>query len=87
MKYGLSEEHLKEITDALASFPTIEVAVLFGSRAIDTFKEASDIDIAIKGKKASYDLALKVKDYLEEETSLPFFFSISSVIKLSSRRI
>jgi predicted nucleotidyltransferase len=48
MKYGLSEKQLMEITSKLAEIPEIEEAVLFGSRAIGTYKEASDIDIALK---------------------------------------
>ena len=87
MKYGLSEAQLKEVTDTLATFPAVEVAILFGSRAIDTFKEASDVDIAIKGKKATYDLALSVKDHLEEETNLPFFFDIISYQTISSEEL
>jgi predicted nucleotidyltransferase len=52
MKYGLSDKQLQEIKEILASYESVEKAVLFGSRAIDTYKEASDVDIAIKGKKA-----------------------------------
>ncbi len=76
MKYGLSEKQLKEITDILASYEAVEIAILFGSRAIDTYKEASDVDIAIKGENADWSLALTIKDHLEEETYLPFFFDV-----------
>ncbi len=84
MKYGLSLDQLKEITKVLASYPEVESAVLFGSRVIDTFKEASDIDMAIKGKKADYSLALKLKDHFEDETDLPFFFDIISYSTIKS---
>jgi len=76
MKYGLSEKQLKEITDILASYEAVEKAILFGSRAIDTYKEASDVDIAIKGENADWSLAMTIKDHLEEETYLPFFFDV-----------
>jgi predicted nucleotidyltransferase len=46
----------------LASYESVEKAVLFGSRAIDTYKEASDVDIAIKGKKADWSLVFH-KDF------------------------
>jgi predicted nucleotidyltransferase len=58
MKYGLSDKQLQEIKEILASYESVEQAVLFGSRAIDTYKEASDVDIAIKGKKADWSLAM-----------------------------
>ncbi|PCJ20712.1 MAG: hypothetical protein COB02_04075 [Candidatus Cloacimonadota bacterium] len=76
MKYGLSEKQLKEIIKVLSSFEEVESAILFGSRAINTFKVASDVDIAIFGKKVDMFFAAKVKDYFEDETYLPYFFDI-----------
>lgn len=74
MKYGLSDAQFEEIVQILASYPQIEAAVLFGSRALGTFKEASDVDIALKGERVNAALAATLKDHLEEETYLPFFF-------------
>ena len=45
MKYGISDVQLKEIIDFIQGYPEVEEAVLFGSRARDTYKEASDVDI------------------------------------------
>jgi predicted nucleotidyltransferase len=81
MKYGLSDKQLQEIKEILASYESVEQAVLFGSRAIDTYKEASDVDIAIKGKKADWSLAMTIKDHLEEETYLPFFLKHHSFVQ------
>jgi predicted nucleotidyltransferase len=61
--------------------------VLFGSRAIDTYKEASDVDIAIKGKKADWSLAMTIKDHLEEETYLPFFFDVVAYGSVESEEL
>ena len=74
MKYGLSEEQLKQIQDIISSYDEIEEAILFGSRAMDTYKEASDVDIALKGKNVNASLAARLKYRLEEDTYLPFFF-------------
>lgn len=49
MRYGLSETVIERLTSVFASNPKIEVAILFGSRAKGTYKEGSDIDIALKG--------------------------------------
>jgi len=76
MKYGLSEQQLEEIKAILASYEAVEEVVLFGSRATGKHKKASDVDIAIKGKNADWSLALSIKDHLEEETYLPFFFDV-----------
>lgn len=84
MKFGLSDKQINEIVNVLASYNEIEEALLFGSRAMDTYKEASDIDIALKGKKADRDLALRVKEQLDEETSLPFFFDVVAYSAIDS---
>ena len=76
MKYGLSENQLEEIISILKSYDEIEEAILFGSRAIDTYKKASDVDIAIKGKNADFMLSVDIKSHFEDDTYLPFFFDI-----------
>ena len=56
----------------------MEELVLFGSRAIGSFKEASDIDIAVKGTKVNHKTADDLEFDLEEESDLPFFFDFIS---------
>jgi len=74
MKYGLSEKQLEEITAFIAQYPEVETAVLFGSRALGTFREASDVDIALQGEGVSFALAAKMKFNIEEDSYLPFMF-------------
>ena len=74
MKYGLSEAQLQETIAFIGQYPEVEAAVLFGSRAIDTYKEASDVDIALKGARVTHGLAAKMKFDIEEDSVLPFFF-------------
>ena len=87
MKYGLSEEQLAEIIAFIKGYPEVEEAILFGSRAIDTYKEASDIDIAIKGEKVTAGLAATIKFDLEEDTFLPFFFDVLAYPSLTNRAL
>ena len=86
MKFGLSVQQLEEIQKVLASYPEIEEAILFGSRAIDTYKAASDVDIALKGNLDSA-VALTLKDHLEEETYLPFFFDLVAYPTIQSQAL
>lgn len=76
MMYGLSENQLGQIVSFLSKYPSIEKAVLFGSRALGNFKEASDVDIALFGDQVTAGLAAKIKFEIEEETYLPYFFDI-----------
>lgn len=50
-KFGLDEETLNTLEDAIKPFPEIEEAIIYGSRAMGNFKPYSDIDIALKGEK------------------------------------
>ena len=75
MKFGLSEDQIRQIRDVLARHPKIIEAVIFGSRAMGNYKEASDVDIALEGD-VNASLAAKVKAELEEDTLLPFFFDV-----------
>ena len=87
MKYGLFDSQLKTIEEVLSSHPKIEEAVLFGSRAMDTFKEASDVDIALKGSKVNAKLAIKLQSYFEEETDLPYFFDFVSYSHIDNKNL
>ncbi len=87
MKYGLSEEQLAEICNIIGSYPQIEAAVIYGSRADGAYKEASDVDIAIKGGKTNESLAAKLKFHLEEETYLPFFFDVIAYNAITSTEL
>jgi molybdenum cofactor synthesis domain-containing protein len=84
MRYGLSEEQIAEIKDFLARYPEVEKAVLFGSRAIGSWKPASDVDIALFGSQANAALGSVIKFDIEEDTYLPFFFDIVAYSKITN---
>lgn len=85
MHYGLTEIELKTIVEYLSRHSEVEEAVLFGSRAIGSYKKASDIDIAIKGTQVTPFTAAALKSELEEETVIPYFFDIVSYRQLTHR--
>jgi type I restriction enzyme S subunit len=63
MKFGLANNVIEEIQQVLETNPKIDKGIIFGSRAKGTYKDGSDIDIAIKGVNLKLDdiLTLKVK--------------------------
>jgi len=75
VKFGLKKKHLREIVKILASFPEVERAVLFGSRAKGNYRRSSDIDIAVYGKEISFHTILLLKGAFEE-SYLPFFVDV-----------
>jgi predicted nucleotidyltransferase len=49
MHYGLSDATIEKICDVLSRHPSVDRAVLYGSRAKGTFKPGSDIDLSLHG--------------------------------------
>ena len=50
MIYGLETGDMERILAVLESFPEVEKAVLYGSRAKGNYREGSDIDICLVGQ-------------------------------------
>ncbi|GAB3505485.1 nucleotidyltransferase domain-containing protein [Spirosoma knui] len=75
MRYGLSDAHLLDIVNTIASTPRIQRAVLFGSRAKGNQRPGSDIDIALKGDRLALNDLLAVSVALDE-LGLPFKFDL-----------
>lgn len=68
---GLSENELRKITRVFQKFSNINTAILFGSRAMGTYHNGSDIDIALKGDDLKLNDILNVSIALDE-LSLPY---------------
>ncbi len=74
--YGLTDDEINIIKNAIASFADIEQAKIFGSRARGDYTRASDIDIALIGSSINIDTASKLHFMLEEDLPLPYHFDI-----------
>ena len=49
--FGLSDEVLRMIEDAIKPFPDVEEAIILGSGAMGNYKRGSDVDIALRGAR------------------------------------
>lgn len=69
----LETDYIEEIRKAAgANFPEISRILVFGSRALNTSKPGSDIDLAIEGKQVSRTTRLNFHDWLNNESSIPY---------------
>ena len=50
MIYGLKDTTIQKIRQVLADHPDVQKAVLYGSRAIGSYKSGSDIDLTLTGR-------------------------------------
>lgn len=85
--YGLRRQDLAEIRRILSAFPAVEEALLFGSRAKETDKTGSDVDIALRGKEIDLRLVNAIAAMLNEESAMPYYFDILHYDALSDEEV
>jgi predicted nucleotidyltransferase len=72
---GLSEKSRIEVNHILSNFPEIESAIVFGSRALGSFRNGSDLDLAVIGNEISFTTILRLKTAFSE-SYLPIFVDV-----------
>lgn len=83
MKFGLTSEQFFLIENTLGSIPEIEKVIIFGSRAGDSYKSSSDIDLAVAGKNVTSQVINRISVELDD-LPLPFMFDILDINSLSN---
>ena len=71
---GLKDSEVDILKSTFLKYPKIKKAILYGSRAMDTFRDGSDIDIVLFGDNLKDEL-FYIYDELEER--LPYFIDIN----------
>jgi uncharacterized protein len=74
--YGLLERDIEYIQKALNNLKEIDIAIIFGSRALGNYKKGSDVDIAISGRDITSETIYQLDELLNEEYPLPYFFDL-----------
>ena len=70
-RFGLKINCIADIVNVLKLQPEVEEAIIFGSRAMGTSKNGSDVDIALKGEKINFDTISTIRSRLDE---LPYLY-------------
>lgn len=79
---GLKPHERELLRDALAAAPCVERAVLYGSRALGTWRRGSDIDLAVEGEGLSEDDIVDLLGRLEE-LPLPYLYDLTDRARLT----
>ncbi|AYD46318.1 MAG TPA: nucleotidyltransferase domain-containing protein [Arachidicoccus soli] len=74
--FGITNKSYNLLLETLSKYREVEQAVLFGSRAKGNFKNGSDIDIAIKGKNCTAEIALNINAIINEDLPIPYYVDI-----------
>jgi len=75
MDNGLSEITISKIHGLLKKFPKVEKVILYGSRAMGTYRNGSDIDLTLVGD-LSRETLLKISWQLDD-LMLPYMIDLS----------
>lgn len=75
MQYGLSDTTIEQICAVLERHPSVEKAVLYGSRAKGTFKPGSDIDLSLHGTTITLNELGDIDSELDD-LLLPYTFDL-----------
>ncbi len=76
MKYGLSDSTIERINQVLATFPEIDKAVLYGSRAKGNYRPGSDIDLTLFGSALDQRRCALIAEALDD-LLLPYTIDLS----------
>jgi len=71
MPFGLSKKTIQKLSKIFEENTNTEEAIIFGSRAKGNYREGSDIDIALKGKKLDFEI-LKNLELEIDKLMLPY---------------
>jgi predicted nucleotidyltransferase len=81
-RYGLSEAAIGAIQQVLAAHPQVEQAILYGSRAIGSHRQASDIDLTLAGAAINSRTMVQIDAELDD-LLLPWMIDLSRHSDLS----
>lgn len=86
MKHGLEEKTVAQIQSVLAAFPSVEKAVLYGSRAKGSFKPGSDIDLALFGSDLNLQALHRLEDTLDD-LLLPYKIDLAIFSRIANAEL
>ncbi len=79
--YGLTDELLQQIKEVFRQHPSVWRVIVFGSRAMNTHRAGSDIDLAVMGNNLTRDELLDLQIQLDELGFL-YEFDVKDLTKI-----
>jgi predicted nucleotidyltransferase len=83
MDYGLKPTTVQLIQAIFSQHPDIKSAILYGSRAMENYRNGSDIDLTLLGDKLDLSEQLKIENELDE-LFLPYKIDLSIYHQISN---
>ncbi len=86
MKFGLPDELIAGFCSVFSAHIEIEEVIIYGSRAVGTYREGSDIDITLQGDKLTPRIISIIATELDELNS-PYKIDISIFSDLKNEKL
>lgn len=82
-RFGLSEKDVQAMLNVFANYPQVETAILYGSRAMGTHRNSSDIDLTLTGAELSLTTLHRIETDLDD-LLLPYKIDLSIQAKIQN---
>ncbi len=76
MRFGLKEATINQISSVFSSYPTVDKAIIYGSRSKGNYRNGSDIDLTLIGSALTYDQLNQIETQLDD-LLLPYCIDLS----------
>lgn len=76
MKYGLQPHTVEAIQNCLEQYPSVDEAIIYGSRAKGNYRNGSDIDLTLKGEHITLKVLFSIEHQLDD-LLLPYKIDLS----------
>jgi len=86
MKYGLNKETIAKLKSVFTDYGKIEKVILYGSRALDNYRNGSDIDFVLLGQGLSLSDQLSIETRLDE-LMLPHKIDLSILKQIENEEL
>lgn len=83
MLYGLDNDTIARINNVFATFPKIEKAIIYGSRAKGSNSHSSDIDLTLYGRDLTLE-DLPLIEWALDDLLLPYKIDLSLYDRISN---
>jgi len=82
-RFGIKDQYWKSILTIIHANPKVEQVILFGSRALGSFKPGSDIDLCLKGEQLTQADLTRLMVHLDE-LDLPWIVDLVMFSQISN---
>ncbi|MBI2355033.1 MAG: nucleotidyltransferase domain-containing protein [Deltaproteobacteria bacterium] len=84
--FGLKESTIAKINGVFSAVPEIEQVILYGSRAMGTYRNGSDIDLTIRGEAVTHSQLVRIENQLDD-LLLPYTIDLSLIHQIDNKAL